>query len=101
MTTITATGLVRVAAAHRLTNLIIDDEITRPIREKIMDKTANYWVIYLLTCPKCMSIWSAGAIIVLSRSSLGRGLLNTLAISDAVILAETLLEKLKPPSLMN
>jgi hypothetical protein len=61
-------------AATRLTGLITTDEITRPIREKLVnrfdsDRRAHRWVAYLIGgaddqadgCPWCASIW-VGAI---------------------------------------
>lgn len=51
--------LVDVAATYRLTRLLVEDEITKPIREKVWEKydPAETKVGYWLTCPWCVSIW--------------------------------------------
>jgi hypothetical protein len=46
-------------AVHRLTGLLVDDEITRPLRERVEqlgDRAA-----YLARCPRCVSVWVAVA----------------------------------------
>jgi hypothetical protein len=53
-------------AVHRLTRLATEDEITRPLRERLTRwaagdayRAARPRVGYLLTCPWCMSIYAA------------------------------------------
>jgi len=44
-------------AVHRLTGLLVDDEVTRPLRERVErlgDRAA-----YLAHCPRCVSVWVA------------------------------------------
>jgi hypothetical protein len=44
-------------AVHRLTRLLVDDEVTRPLRERaerLGDRAA-----YLAHCPRCVSVWVA------------------------------------------
>jgi hypothetical protein len=52
--------LLDVLAGHRLTKLVVDDVITKPIREKIYEKwgppTEESWT-YLFTCQWCASVW--------------------------------------------
>lgn len=53
-------------AVHRLTRLVTDDEITRPLRERLTKvvsgtvyRPAHPWLGYLVTCPWCVSIYAA------------------------------------------
>lgn len=88
-------------ATRRLTHLIVDDEIARPSRDYLIEKYHSYWVNYLLTCPKCMSIWSAAILLACGRGSFGRMVLHTLALSEASILVDHALSLTEKPSLMN
>lgn len=51
-------------AVHRATRLITEDELTRPLRERIhaSHPPASSRVGYVLTCPYCASIYAAFAI---------------------------------------
>src|SRR5215469_3652028 len=51
--------IVRVLAVWRLTQLIVDDEITRPLRDKATGRFA-----YALSCRRCMSVWAALAVAI-------------------------------------
>ena len=51
--------LVDVAATWRLTRLVAEDEITRPLREAA---TPGSRVEYLLGCPYCVSVWAGMAV---------------------------------------
>jgi hypothetical protein len=57
--------LVGALAVARLTRLVIEDEITSPLRDRITqwadgaDDATSASVRYLLTCPWCVSIWTA------------------------------------------
>lgn len=62
-------------ATYRLTRLVIEDEITNDLRakayeqiNKLPDPVANK-LSYFLTCPWCVSIWAAGLLLVLRRTS--------------------------------
>lgn len=48
-----------VLAIYRLTRLVIADEITQPIRDKVWEKhpPEATKIGYLFTCPWCASIW--------------------------------------------
>ncbi|QGF20250.1 hypothetical protein SEA_SIXAMA_71 [Gordonia phage Sixama] len=94
-------AVIYALATRRLAHLIVNDKITEPARDKIMDKADNYWVTYLLTCPRCMSIWAGIVVLLLGRQSFGRFVLNTLALSGASVLVDEILEEMQPPSLMN
>jgi hypothetical protein len=53
-------------AVHRLTRLVIEDEVTSPVRARIRrwsdgtaERPAHPAVSYFLTCPWCVSVWVA------------------------------------------
>lgn len=79
-------------ATHRLTRLVIEDEITFPLRERIFKKyppSPNRWS-YALTCPHCSSVW-IGAGVVLARTiapKAWRPVAIALALSSATGLLE-------------
>lgn len=61
-------------ATYRLTKLVLDDEVTRELREKafeLLDRYPNSRVSqklsYFLTCPWCVSIWAAAALLIIRR----------------------------------
>lgn len=45
-------------ATFRLTRLLVEDEITRPVREQLADD-AEGRLAYFVTCPWCVSVWVA------------------------------------------
>ncbi len=52
--------IIDALAVHRLTKLVVDDEIARPAREKIFHKFGKPHeskISYLITCPWCSSMW--------------------------------------------
>lgn len=58
--------LVGALAVHRLTRLAVEDEVTRPLRERITrwaegtaERRAAPSVSYFVTCPWCVSVWVA------------------------------------------
>lgn len=93
-------ALVALAAA-RLTDLIVEDEITRPAREAIFrwGKGADLYSLRerlttLSQCRKCTGIWSAAAILLAARTPAGRPLVAVLAAAEAALLAAATLERL-------
>lgn len=54
--------IVDALAVYRLAILITKDSITQPIRD-----AAGERMVLFLTCPWCVGIWIAGAIVVLTR----------------------------------
>ncbi|QDK02612.1 hypothetical protein PP304_gp064 [Gordonia phage Phendrix] len=83
-------SLLYVLATKRLTRLVVEDEITRPIRESVEE---NYWLNYLVNCKKCTSVWAAAAVLILGHVLPGKFIICTLGISEAVLLADELLSK--------
>lgn len=61
--------IVLVLSTYRLTKLINDDYILHDIRQKVLKKfpPSTSKIGYLFTCPWCMSIWSAGCLLVLHK----------------------------------
>lgn len=52
---------IRAAATARLTRLVVDDEITREMREAVEGLWPGSKAAYFVTCPYCVSVW-AGAL---------------------------------------
>lgn len=89
-------------ATKRLTQLLVEDELTRPLREKI-----DHWargaeefslrdrVATLVMCPACMSVWSAGAVLLAHRHPVGRLLARVLAASAAALILEAIVGRLE------
>lgn len=92
--------IVLALATRRLTHLIVNDEITRPAREKLLDSEANYWIQYVFSCTRCMSIWSGLVVLLLSKTRLTRMVASVLALSEASIMVDEIIETQKPRSLM-
>lgn len=112
------TDLIReLLAAARLLRLIRDDAIFNAPREHFVQ--LQYWLrgdvkpeqytwqewamldrhppklAQLMECPWCLGVWCGFAVLVLRRTSVGRGLRDALAMSYAASLAE--IHIVKPP----
>lgn len=89
-------------ATKRLTQLIVEDELTRPLREAV-DRWAHGApefsfrdrVATLVMCPACMSVWSGGAILLAGRHPVGRLLARILAASGAALILEAIVGRLE------
>lgn len=58
--------VVEVAATARITRLVVEDEIFRPVREGIEDWAGpDSKLTYLVNCPYCVSVWAGSAVQVL------------------------------------
>ena len=79
---------VSVLAAKRLVRLIVDDTVLQPVRDLVweFDPPARHRLGYVLTCQSCASVWAASAVMIARRSSIGRLICNTLAVSEAVVM---------------
>jgi hypothetical protein len=80
-------------ATQRLTQLITEDELMRPVRESINDwaKGAAEFsfkdrVAVLASCPACMSVWAAAVILIASRFRIAQPMVRILAGSAAALL---------------
>ncbi|MBK9178733.1 MAG: DUF1360 domain-containing protein [Acidimicrobiales bacterium] len=58
---------VDVVAVHRLTRLVTSDELTRPIRERVVDRNPDGRLAYLAGCPWCASVWAGLAVAAARR----------------------------------
>lgn len=90
--------LIDTLATERLTRLVVDDELTAPIREYVWKNhpPEETKIGYFLTCPFCASIW-AGGVAVLARTVAPRSwrlVGTTLALSGAVSLMRETLDRL-------
>lgn len=95
--------VIDILATQRVTRLVVDDELTSPVREYIWknhppDETR---LGYFVTCPFCVSIWAGGLVALMSTtpstsmfSGTVRVLKYTLALSGAVSLAREALDRL-------
>lgn len=88
--------LVTVLATQRLTQLVTEDELTRPIREAVDRWAAGAEefsfkdrVATLLMCPACMSVWAGTGILVANRFKVGRPLVRILAASGAALIVNS------------
>lgn len=79
-----------VLATYRLTKLIMDDKITEDFRSLIFEKfPRDSKLVYLITCPWCVSVWAGLTIFTLRRISpdtadLVSGLLAASAVTGVV-----------------
>lgn len=93
---------VAALATWRLAKLITEDEITRPYRIAIgrwaqgeREFSLKERVESAVNCTACMSVWSAGAVLVASRFRLGRWLVGILAASGAALAVEAAVQRLE------
>lgn len=94
-------ALVAVLATQRLTQLVTEDEITRPIRQKVdawagdaPEFSFKERLAYAVECPACTSIWAAGAVAGLSMFGYGRMLNRILAFSGAALIVNGTVERI-------
>ena len=58
---------IDVAATWRITRLVMDDEITRPLREAVTYRWPESKAAYLVACPYCVSVWAGAVVQILPR----------------------------------
>lgn len=79
-------------ATARLTQLVVDDEITEPIREHagakfpVLDEIVN--------CHACTSVWAGAGILVAEQTGVGRFLVRVLALSQAALAVKAVIERI-------
>jgi hypothetical protein len=88
-------------ATQRLTQLVTEDELTRPVREAINSWAAGAEefsfkdrVATLASCPACISVWAGGAVLIASRFKVGQPLVRILAGSGVALLLTAAKERL-------
>ena len=79
-------------ATYRLTRLVVEDEVTRPVRERVWATRPPHEsrLGYLLTCPYCTSVW-VGLGVTLARRFAPRAwslAASTMALSGVVTIIE-------------
>lgn len=100
-------------AVHRITRLVIEDEITADFREWVLEHhghPSQSKLSYFVTCPHCVSVWAAALVALMEFGSPTSGsrrsrvvrctlgvLKNTLALSGAVSLGHEIAGKLPTP----
>ena len=96
-------SLLGALAVWRLTKLVTEDEITRPLREKVVlwsdkgeDDSFRDQLGYLVECRACVSIWASAAVVGLGMMGRpGRLLVQTLAGSAAALVLAGAVDKLE------
>lgn len=58
---------IRTAATWRITRLVVDDEIARPLREAVARRWPDSKAEYLVNCPYCVSVWAGAAAAVMPK----------------------------------
>jgi hypothetical protein len=94
--------VVTVLATKRLTQLIVDDELTAPWRDRIIEWSDRHpegsWrdrLGYLVSCPACTSVWAGAGILLVTRHPIGRMLARVLAVSGGALLLEAIIGRLE------
>lgn len=94
--------VVTVLAVRRLTQLVVEDEITRPIRERVGQwgdrhprNSIQDRLSYLVGCSACTSVWAAALVLVAGRWPAGRWALRMLAASGAALTVQAAVERLE------
>ena len=57
--------LIRCLAVWRTTELVVEDEVTRPAREVVARRWPGSRAAYLIQCPTCVSVWAAAVVLLL------------------------------------
>lgn len=78
-------SFIKLLAIDRLTQLITEDEITRPIREGIEKRWPGSKFSYLINCRACTSLWAG---LVVSVGIVPKPIVSALAASDVVLLLD-------------
>lgn len=94
--------VVLALATHRLTQLVVEDEISAPIRIKIAEWAAGHEefsfrerVDFAINCPACTSVYAGAAVLTMDRFAVGRVLVRVLAASQSALLIKAGLDKLE------
>lgn len=76
-------------AVSRMARLVVDDEITRPIREKVTNHWPDSPVVTLIGCRACTSVWGAG---LMMSGLVPRKIRLILAFSEVAVIIERLVD---------
>jgi len=102
-------------AAARLTRLVVEDEITEPIRQRIQRRAVAdvevgtgplgsnllvphaFWdkVDTAVNCHACTSVWAGGGVLAAeSAGPVGRFLVRALALSQSALLVKAVIDRI-------
>lgn len=88
-------------ATARLTQLVVDDAITEPIRAKVQALAVAPglppWPLVdeVISCHACTSIWAGGGVLVAEQlGPVGRFLVRVLALSQAALAVKAVIERI-------
>lgn len=94
--------VVLALATQRLTQLVVEDEITRPVREAVSRWAAGHEeysfrerVDFALNCGACASVYAGAAVLLADRIPAGRVLIRVLAASATALGIKAVLDKLE------
>ena len=100
------TLIVRGLAVARLTQLVVEDEITQPIRDRVHKAyeetpdgslTEGVWdkVDTAINCGACTSVWAAGGVLTAEAAGpVGRFLVKVLALSQAALTIRSVIDRI-------
>lgn len=74
-------AVVALFATDRLVQLVVEDELTRPVREAIEKRWPGSGLAYAVNCRACASVWVG---LLVSSGLIPRRVLSGLALSSAV-----------------
>lgn len=98
-------SLILSLATARLTQLVVDDAITEPVRDDIEARatlidddrlTIQPWAVLhdIVNCHACTSVWAGAGILVAEQIPLGRFLVRVLALSQAALAVKSVIERI-------
>lgn len=92
---------VRALAVQRLTQLIVQDAITEPIRARIGDWASGHpsgslreRIDYAVNCGACSSVWASAAVLALCHVPGGEWIIRILAGSGAALTLDAAVNRL-------
>jgi Protein of unknown function (DUF1360) len=99
-------SLILSLATARLTQLVVEDEITEPIRNAVDTAWRNtpddtlpdrIWATLneIINCGACTSVWAGAGILVAEQTGMGRFLVRVLALSQAALAVKAVIERIE------
>jgi len=91
-------NLILALATARLTQLVVDDTITEPVRDAIGarpgDEAWSNVLDEVVNCHACTSVWAGAGILVAEQTGVGRFLVRVLALSQAALAVKAVIERI-------
>ena len=94
--------LVLALATQRLTQLVVEDDITKPLRIAVSKWAQGHEefsfrerVDFALNCGACASVYAGAAVLLADKHPAGRALLRVLAASAAALIVKSAADKLE------